>query len=738
MKMVNWIRLLAVFSSFFIFWGSLNAQNECGTDEMIVRNPFFQQLYAERVACAPEVDLDTAQVLSIPVVFHIIHLGEPVGEGTNISDEQVLSCIENLNHRFRADTAALAPLVSAYSSGDPAYDEYELSLAIDSKIEFCLAARDPDNNPTDGIIRHDGSNLSYTNNFSGQTSTAYYAEDGVTNGSQYDIPLQGIPDAIMKDWFHWPVDKYFNFYVVSEINGNNGGGGVQGYSYVGSLGTGANGESYGPVCLYNVTGTVGSLKQGHSLNTTPTHEVGHALDLYHTFGVFGGSCDPESNPCSQGDQVPDTPPTSTNQSCNFPNCPDAMVENYMDYTGEQCKIAFTQGQIERMRDEIYTGLPYLVSSNNVSCQSPNSKDVAVTFTSLPSNWCLETIDFSVKINNFGGEDAEGVILSVNGQTVELGIIPAGEYTLVYYYDFELGDGIVDVEVIYDLDEFLDNNTLTEVVDIVEQNWVEVIISPDVWSNEIDWEITDENGEIVLYGGDWPVFSDTIDYYEASCLSDGCYTFTITDSGGDGLCSFDFDEDGICDYSYDSFINIFSNDLLIFDLSDPGEMNYGGVLEFNFCVEVPDNCPPSDCPTDLDGDGTTGIHDLMNLLIYIGLEGECDPTDFNFDGITDINDVLTFLNSWGYVCATGENILGPPPGWVLNYVENSISNVTEITNDYNGVCLLGPPLYFDLTGRKVNNKGRLAPGIYLVVEKWTNGDVTTKKILINSWNTSIER
>jgi hypothetical protein len=263
---------------FFILSLFSYSQEECGTDEILRRNPFLQQMYEERVSCAPEVDLDTAQVLTIPVVFHIIHLGEPVGEGTNISDEQVLSCIDNLNHRFRGDTEALSTLVSYYTDGEPAYDEYELSLVIDSKIEFCLAARGPTNEPTDGIMRYDASDLVYTNNFSGQTSTAYYSEDGISNGSIFDIPLNGIPDAVIKDMYHWPVDKYFNFYVVSEINGNNGGGGVQGYSYVGSLGTGGNGYAYGPVCLYNVTGTVGTLKSGRSINTTWTHEVGHALD----------------------------------------------------------------------------------------------------------------------------------------------------------------------------------------------------------------------------------------------------------------------------------------------------------------------------------------------------------------------------------------------------------------------------------------------------------------------------
>lgn len=715
MKMVKVMRLLAVLAGFFLLNSVGRAQEECGTDELIRRNPFLQQLYAERVACAPEVDLDTAQVLTIPVVFHVLHLGEAVGVETNISDEQILSCIENLNHRFRGDVEALAALTDEY-------DEYELSLVKDAKIEFCLAARDPNNNPTDGINRYDCSDLTYD----GES----YAEDGIAQGSGFD---SGVSDSHIKDLFHWPVDKYFNCYVVSEISGNNGGNGIQGYSYLGSSGLGINGYIYGPVCLYNVTGTIGTLKFGRELNSTWAHEIGHALDLYHTFSNQGSDPCSETNGCTQGDQVSDTPPTSANNGCSPNECPDAMIENYMDYTSEWCKTAFTQGQIERMRDEIYTGLPYLISDNNVSCQSPNSKDVAVTAISTPSDWCLEIIDFNVKINNFGGESAENVTLLVNGIPYEVPTIEAGEFVLMSFTDFVLSDGVIECEVIYELDEFLDNNTLTQVIEVIEENWLEVIISPDVWSNEIDWEVTDENGEVVLYDGDWPVFSQDSTFTESTCLPDGCYTFIITDTNGDGMCAFDFDEDGICDGTYDAFINIIVNDNITFELSDPAELDYGSILEIEFCTLY---CSPVECQGDFNGDGIIGIQDLLIFLATpSGQLDDCSEFDFNNDLQIDLNDALDLLEIYGTVCGTQENILGDPPGWILDLFNQEFGlTLTEVTenNIDNGVCRVGPPLYFDLQGRKINDKGRLAPGVYLVVEKWSNGNITTKKIFLNSW------
>ncbi len=683
------------------------SQEQCGTDELIIRNPFLMERYNSRVACAPEVDLDTAQVLTIPVVFHILHLGEAVGEGTNISDEQVLSCIENLNHRFRGDVEALSELTDEY-------DEYELSLVKDGKIEFCMAARGPDNTPTDGINRYDCSDLTYNGEF--------YAEDGISQGTGFD---SGVSDSHIKNLFHWPVDKYFNCYVVSEINGNDGGNGIQGYSYLGSSGLGINGYIYGPVCLYNVTGTTGTLKFGRELNSTWTHEIGHALDLFHTFSNQGSDPCSETNGCTQGDQVPDTPPTNANNTgCVTGDCPDAMLENYMDYTPEWCKTAFTQGQIERMRDEIYTGLPYLISTDNVSCQSPNSKDVGITSVSVPSDWCLETLDFNVKINNFGGESAENVTLLVNGISYEVPTINSGEYVIIPFTDFELGDGVIECEVVYELDEFLDNNTLTQVVEITEQNWLEVIISPDVWSNEIDWEVIDEFGEVILSGGDYPFNSEEIDYYESTCLPDGCYTFRITDTNGDGMCSADFDNDGICDLFSDAFINIYVNDNITYELSDPEDLDFGSVLEVDFCTIY---CPPSTtCKGDFDGDGLVTVRDLMVLLSTPqGQLNDCSELDLDNNLEINLNDILDFLSVMGTDCFNGEifNV-----GIIPLDLQSKIRDLTDVNRVILDKQIIHTK-YYTLRGVEVTYTHNISNGIYLQETLFSDGTREVNKIFM---------
>ena len=91
------------------------------------------------------------EVYTIPVVIHVVHNGENIGVGTNISEAQILSQIEVLNEDFRRlnkDTVNTPLLFQPF--------------AADTHIEFKLALQDPNGQPTSGILRVQGTKTSWS------------------------------------------------------------------------------------------------------------------------------------------------------------------------------------------------------------------------------------------------------------------------------------------------------------------------------------------------------------------------------------------------------------------------------------------------------------------------------------------------------------------------------------------------------------------------------------------------
>ena len=90
-------------------------------------------------------------------------------------------------------------------------------------------------------------------------------------------------------------------------------------------------------------------KFNYALGDTAVHEVGHWMNLYHT---FQGSCS------DTNDYVTDTPlqKADTNvfycnpnqNTCGGPSTPKDPVKNFMNYVDDECMNQFTWGQRDRM------------------------------------------------------------------------------------------------------------------------------------------------------------------------------------------------------------------------------------------------------------------------------------------------------------------------------------------------------------------------------------------------------
>ena len=268
--------------------------------ERYIRNQAFINAYLRRNL---DAGLRTG-VVTIPVVVHVVWNTA----AQNISDAQIQSQIDVLNQDYRKLNLDISSVPSVFAP-----------LEADVRLQFQLAARDPNCGATTGITR---------------TQTSVTAFDIFGTDAMKSAAGGGIAP--------WPADRYLNIWVCNSQSGQLGRGTFPG--------TAANVD--GVVIVTDAFGTIGTLFTGFNRGRTATHEIGHYLDLHHPWG------DLSSNPsCNQSDYVDDTPVTSGPNTGTpaFPhvtcsNGPNGdMFMNYMDYVDDDSMFFFTAGQVARMR-----------------------------------------------------------------------------------------------------------------------------------------------------------------------------------------------------------------------------------------------------------------------------------------------------------------------------------------------------------------------------------------------------
>lgn len=258
----------------------------------------------------------------IPVVVHVMHTGGVVGSIYNPSDAQIINTIAYLNQVYGGTYSGM----TAPFGG---------SSVVNMEIQFALAQRTPSCGATNGIDRVDASGLSG------------YVANGVNSGS-------AASDLALKDLSRWNPANYYNIWVVNKIDGADGTVGqfIAGYAQF------AGGPS-------NTDGTVMLATQFVAGEKTLPHEIGHALNLYHTFQGSNNDtqCPSTTNCTTTGDLCCDTDPVSRNynvgtglfnfscrsgtNSCTSTAYTINTESNFMGYTN--CYKLFTNDQKARVQ-----------------------------------------------------------------------------------------------------------------------------------------------------------------------------------------------------------------------------------------------------------------------------------------------------------------------------------------------------------------------------------------------------
>lgn len=269
----------------------------------------FETALQQKISLKSSQRTAAEQVYKIKTIVHVIHNGQAVGSGPNISAAQVNSQFTVLNEDFRRLGAGF----NDHPDG------------ADILVEFVPATTDPDGN--------------------------VLSEPGIdrVNGGKSTWDEASIEDNL-KPATIWDPERYLNIWVASFGGDLND---VLGYAQFPSL-SGLSGlfDDEGPantdgvVIGYRFFGNTGNVASPYDKGRTATHEIGHWLGLIHIWG--------DGN-CAVDDFCADTPNANgPNEACvDRDSCPSDnasdMIENYMDYTPDACMNIFTQDQKDRMR-----------------------------------------------------------------------------------------------------------------------------------------------------------------------------------------------------------------------------------------------------------------------------------------------------------------------------------------------------------------------------------------------------
>ncbi|MCP4458618.1 MAG: T9SS type A sorting domain-containing protein [Cytophagales bacterium] len=380
-----------------------------------------------------------AEVYVLPVVIHIIHNGEAVGVGGNLSEAKIQEQIDILNEDFRK----MNPRAGA---GVPV--EFQ-PVEADIEVEFVLAKQDPDGKPTTGILRKQGAQSSYS----------LYSDD-----------------KKLKEESYWPAEDYINIWVAETGIFYGLATFPESDEYDDITGSEINRLYDGIVIDDDYVGVNFDADNSFvSYGQTASHEIGHFLGLHHIWGGDGG--------CSSSDYCDDTPPAIDDHGgegspCTFPivdvletegfdegntctnddpDLPD-MFMNFMDYSNDECMNMFTSDQRTRIRTVLENSPRRLSLRTSHGLEPPFAWDLDLAISEIadvPLITCSTQISPSISLGNFGFDEITSYKMSytMGGISTEIdnpniSILTGESYTFQVVIDgLSLGSNEISWEIL---------------------------------------------------------------------------------------------------------------------------------------------------------------------------------------------------------------------------------------------------------------------------------------------------
>lgn len=480
----------------------------------------------ERYKNSPEYRSESGGIITIPVVVHVIHSGQALGTAPNIQDGQVESQITVMNQDFRR------------MSGTPGFNSN--AVGADTMVQFALAKVDPNGNPTNGIVRHNLCEASWSTTAINSTVKPSTIWDPTQYMNMWSVQFS---DGSLLGYAQFPSNS-----TLTGLNTNGGSANTDGvvanYSYFGS-------RTIFPTGLYGDT----SFDKGRTM----THEVGHFLGLRHIWGEDGTACVAD-------DYCNDTPraaapnygcPTGTNSCTSQPG--NDMIENYMDYTDDACMNIFTVDQKARITTVMNN------ATRRLSLKT-STKDQAIPLFANDAELKLENVcaaaggacgsastpTIKVTIYNRGTAALTSAVISYNINGGTNYTYPwTGNLAQNKFATFDMpvtnaingtfngtittANGVTDqrasnnsVSAAYTIPSGPTNYTFNNYVFRLQR---------DLYGSETTWNLKNQAGTILYSGGP---YTDTaslpaIITQNWTLANNNCYTFTINDAYSDGIC-----------------------------------------------------------------------------------------------------------------------------------------------------------------------------------------------------------